>query len=111
MRGWAWFLLVGAALLLCACNEVRPVASVPPQPAPPPAAQFANLPAGAACTDKIHRYQAVLAADEKTGNVEQRIYDEIERELAQAAAACVDGLGREALQLIRASQERHGYHV
>ncbi len=84
----------------------------PPQPQPaPPAAKFANLPAGAACTKKINRYQAVLAADLKTGNVEQKVYDEIEQEVALAAADCADGLDREALKLVRDSEERHGYHV
>ncbi|MGB8278363.1 MAG: hypothetical protein WCF20_10605 [Methylovirgula sp.] len=99
-----------AALLLCGCNEAQPVAAVPPPPAAP-AAKFANLPAGAACTEKIHRYQSVLAADLSTGNVEQKVYDQIEQELAQAAADCADGLGREALSLVHASEVRHGYHV
>lgn len=101
-----------AALLLCGCNQATPVASAPPPPpAAPAAAKFANLPAGAACTAKIHRYQSVLAADLSTGNVEQKVYDQIEQELAQAAADCADGLGREALSLVHASEVRHGYHV
>ncbi len=99
------------ALLLCGCNEAQPVASAPPPPPAAPAARFANLPAGAPCTEKIHRYQSVLAADLSTGNVEQKVYDQIESELAQAAAACADGLGREALGLVHASEVRHGYHV
>ena len=99
------------ALLLCGCNEAQPVASVPPPQPAPAAARFANLPAGALCTEKIHRYQSVLAADLSTGNVEQKVYDQIERELAQAAAACSDGLGRQAVGLVHASEVRHGYHV
>lgn len=108
------FGLLALAVGLAGCNAGTPVASAPPPqpPAPAPAAaQFANLPAGAACSDKIHRYQAVLDADVKTGNLEQQVYAQIEKEVAQAAADCADGLGHQALDLIRASQARHGYHV
>ena len=108
-------LLLGScvtALLLCGCNQGTPAASVPPPPqAAPAAAKFANLPAGAACTEKIHRYQSVLTADESTGNVEQKVYDQIESELTQAATACAAGRDREALGLVHSSEVRHGYHV
>ncbi len=76
-------LLLPAALWLAGCNQPSPVASVPPPP--PQAAQepaaFASLPPGAPCSDKIHRYQAVLAADQSTGNVEPPVYQAIEQEL------------------------------
>ncbi len=111
MQGSVWsFGALALVLLLCGCNEAQPVASAPPPP-PSPAAKFANLPAGAACSQKIHRYQSVLADDLSTGDVEQKVYDQIEQELGQAAADCMDGLGREALQLVHASEVRHGYHV
>jgi hypothetical protein len=102
-----------AALSLAGCNQPSPVASVPPPP--PQAAQdpaaFANLPPGAVCSDKIHRYQAVLAADQRTGNVEPPVYRAIEQELSDAAQACAAGHDREAMGLIQASEDRHGYHV
>jgi hypothetical protein len=111
MRALTSFFCVGAAaLLLCGCNQTQPVAAAPPSPAPA-AARFAYLPAGAACTAKIQRFQKVLAADVATGNVERKVYDQIEKELAQAAADCTDGLGGEALKLVHASEVRHGYHV
>ncbi len=102
-----------AAFWLAGCNQPSPVASVPPPP--PQAAQepaaFASLPPGAPCSDKIHRYQAVLAADQSTGNVEPPVYQSIEQELSDAAQACAAGHDREAMALIQASEERHGYHV
>ena len=107
-------LLIGsyaAAFMLCGCNQGTPVASVPPPPPAPAAAKFANLPAGAACTAKIHHYQSVLAADDSTGNVEQKVYAQIETELTQAASACAAGHDREALGLVHQSEVRHGYHV
>lgn len=104
-----------AALALAACNMPSPVASAPPPPPPPQAAPapaaFANLPPNALCTDKIHRYQAVLDADRSTGNVEPPVYQAIEGELNEAAVACAAGHDREALTLIRTSEEKHGYHV
>lgn len=106
-----------AALALGGCNLSSPVASVPPPP--PQAAQavvadpplFAKLPDGAACTGKIRRYQAVLRADLSTGNLERPVYDQIELELGQAAADCIDGLGPQAIALTKASAARHGYHI
>ena len=112
MRALTSSFCIGAAVLLLAgCNQAQPVASAPPPPAVPAAAKFAYLPAGQACTKKIQSYQKVLSADLASGNVEQKVYDQIEKELAQAAADCTDGLGSESLKLVHASEVRHGYHV
>ncbi len=98
-----------AALMLCGCNQTQPVASAPPlRPAP---AKFADLPAGTACAAKINRYQSVLGADEATGNVAQKVYNQVENELVEAAAACAAGRGNDALSLVHDSEVRHGYHV
>lgn len=109
------FAALMAALALSACNQGSPIASVPPQPqqqpqVAPEAAFLANLPPSGPCSEKIRRYQSVLVADEETGNLERRVYDEIEQELIEAAKACTAGHGREAIGLVHASQERHGYH-
>jgi hypothetical protein len=112
MRALTWFFCIGAAaFLLSGCNQAQPVASAPPPPPTPAAAKFADLPSGQACTKKIQRYQKVLSADLASGNVEQKVYDQIEKELAQAAADCTDGLGQQSLKLVHASEVRHGYHV
>jgi hypothetical protein len=103
--------LLIAALSLAGCNQPSPVASVPPPQAAQEPAAFASLPPGAPCSDKIHRYQTVLRADQRTGNVEPPVYQTIEQELSEAAQACVAGHDREAMALIQASEERHGYHV
>lgn len=96
-----------AALMLCGCNQTQPVASVP-RFAP---AKFADLPVGTACAEKINRYQSVLGADEATGNVAQKVYNQVENELIEAAAACAAGRGNDALSLVHDSEVRHGYHV
>ncbi len=114
MHRSAWPLAALAALALCGCNQDAPIASAPPPPPPPqaaPAADFSNLPPGAPCSDKINSYQSVLAGDHRTGNVNDSVFAQIENELTQAAAACSAGHGREALGLVRASEEKHGYHV
>jgi hypothetical protein len=69
-----------------------------------------SLPPGAPCTERYNRYQAVVGADHRTGNVNEPVYVAIERELSRAAAACAAGRDGEALSLIHQSEARHGYH-
>lgn len=114
MRARPMMGIATAALWLAGCNLGSPVASAPPPPqqtGPVEPPIFAKLPEGAACTGKIHRFQAVLRADLASGNLERPVYDQIELELSQAAADCVDGLGAQAMALIKATAARHGYHV
>jgi len=70
-----------------------------------------SLPPGAPCTERLDHYQAVVGADHRTGNVNDSVYVQIERELSRAAAACAAGHEGEALSLIRQSEVRHGYHT
>ena len=70
-----------------------------------------SLAPGAPCTERLDRYQAVVGADHRTGNVNDSVYVEIEHELSRAAAACAAGHDGEALSLIRQSEVRHGYHT
>jgi hypothetical protein len=63
-----------------------------------------------ACRERLDRYQAVVGADHRTGNVNEPVYAAIERELSRAAAACAAGRDGEALSLIHQSEARHGYH-
>jgi hypothetical protein len=102
--------LAALTLALFGCNENAPVASAPP-PQAQASADFSNLPPGAACTDKINRYQFVLSTDHQTGNVNDSVFVAIEQELTEAAAACSAGHDKEALNLVRASEARHGYHI
>lgn len=106
-----WALATFVVLALCGCNQDQPAASAPPPTSAQPAADFSNLPPGAPCTGKINRYQSVLVSDHQTGNVNDSVFAAIEQELTDAAAACSAGHDAEALHLIRASEERHGYHV
>jgi hypothetical protein len=103
------------AALLAGCNETTgPVASVPPPATRGPAASAvsaSNLPPGAACTSEFNEYQAVLRADVETGNVNKSVFDQIQRELTGANAACAAGRDAEARSLIQASKARHGYRA
>lgn len=105
---------IAVAAMLGGCNEnAAPVASAPPPPPPPQAqaADLSGLPPGAPCTEKINRYQGVLVADHRTGNVEDPVFNQIEHEISDAAAACSAGKGSQALAMVRASQVKHGYHT
>ena len=73
-------------------------------------AQF-RLPPNAPCSSEISRYQSVVASDLQTGNVEQKVYDQIERELQRASAACSAGHGGEAHAIVASSKARHGYRA
>ncbi len=106
-------LLCLAAGLLSGCDQTTgssnvPVASVSAQT---PAPINPGLPEGASCTAAYMRYQTVLKADVDTGNVEQPVYDQIQKELARASSACSAGRDSEALSVIKASEAKHGYHT
>ncbi len=57
----------------------------------------------------IARYRGVMENDHATGHVNQSVYDQIQREIAEAAAACSAGQDARAVSLIHASKSRHGY--
>ncbi|WP_034993437.1 hypothetical protein [Beijerinckia mobilis] len=100
------------AVSLAACNQTT--AANAPQvaaAAAPSVPQRPDLPPDASCTKAFDRYQNVLKADVTTGNVEQKVFDQIQTELAKAGAACAAGRDGEAMALIRSSQAKHGYHV
>ena len=102
-----------AAIALGGCNQTSgssaPVAAVAPRaPAPP---NWPKLPEGAACTNDLNHYQAVLDADVGTGNVNRSVYDQIETDLGRAADACAAGHDGEARAIIRSTKLRHGYRA
>jgi hypothetical protein len=106
--------ILGAAAALGACNQsAEPYGSAPAAASPSTRAApvWPDLPQTAACTDKLNSYQKVLTADVTTGNLNQKVYDEIEADLSRAANACAAGKDGEALSIIHATKEKHGYHA
>jgi hypothetical protein len=105
--------IVGAAAALCGCYQsqpyVGPTAAAPSTGIATPV--WPDLPPAAACTDKLNSYQKVLTSDVTTGNLNQKVYNEIEADLSRAASACAAGKDGEALGIIHATKEKHGYHV
>ena len=99
----------GAALALAGCNESAGMAG-PSVTAPIVVSSF-HLPPGAPCTKEIGSFETILKSDLDTGNVEQKVYDQIQHELSNAAAACSAGKGGEAHSLVASSKERHGYRA
>ena len=75
-----------------------------------PTSQF-RLPPAAPCSGEISRYEAVVRDDLSTGNVEQKVYDQIQKELTHAAAACSAGRGGEAHAIVASSKAKHGYRA
>ena len=97
------------SLALAGCNASAPVAMAP-QPA---SANFTppdfKLPEGRGCSGDVARWQAIQQNDLNMGHVNQKVYDEIQREIAAAASTCQAGRDGEASAMVSASKRRHGY--
>jgi hypothetical protein len=102
--------VVALAAALGGCNETTGSTAAPVVAAPIGPAAY-KLPPGAGCTAEINRYQEVVQSDRDTGNLEQRVYDDIQRELTKAAFACEAGRDGEARAIVASSRARHGYHA
>ena len=108
MTSWSLLLCTTAALALTGCNETTnsagPIISTPTLSA-------YHLPPGASCSNEIDAYQAVVSHDLETGNVEQKVADQIHADMSKAAAACSAGQNSQAHALIASSKARHGYRA
>ncbi|MBM3607262.1 MAG: hypothetical protein FJX29_02245 [Alphaproteobacteria bacterium] len=111
--------MLGALLVLAACTQTSQQAA-PPQAAAPAAPSYAGtapgvtpagfrLPEGGGCQGDIARWAAIQDNDLKTGHVAQSVYDNIQRDIAAARAACSAGNSAQASSMIRASRARNGY--
>ena len=98
-----------ASLALAGCNESGGMAG--PTVTSPIVVSSSTLPPGAVCTKEIGTYQNVVKSDLDTGNVEQKVYDQIQHELSRAADACAAGKGGEAHSIVASSKARHGYRA
>jgi hypothetical protein len=107
---FAPFLAAGLAVALAACNANRqPQPVIDPVGPPRPAPSSLQLPEGAGCSGAVGRYKAVIENDLSMGHVNQGVYNQIQGEISEAAAACSAGQDAKAISLVRASKARHGY--
>ena len=102
---------VALGVTLAGCNESSGDGMAPTTAAATAPPSSFGLPPGAPCSGEIGRYDAVVKDDLRTGNVEQKVYDQIQRELTRAVAACSAGKGGEAHALVAASKSKHGYRA
>jgi hypothetical protein len=93
------------ALPLAACNQT---AATAPGSASVTPAGF-SMPSGSGCGGEIAQYRAVMSNDLAMGHVNQSVYNRVDRELAQAEAACSAGREAEAVRMVNATKARHGY--
>ena len=68
-----------------------------------------SMPDGSGCKGEIARYRAVMSNDLAMGHVNQSVYNRVDREIAQAEAACAAGRDADAVRMINATKSRHGY--
>ena len=52
---------------------------------------------------------AIMSNDLAMGHVNQSVYNRVDREIAQAEAACTAGRDAEAVRMVNATKARHGY--
>ena len=102
-------LSLSLALAGCNASAPSPVASAV-QPAStnitPP--DF-RMPEGRGCSGDVARWQAIQQNDLNMGHVNQKVYAEIQLEIAAASSACQAGRDGEASAMVGASKRRHGY--
>jgi hypothetical protein len=96
------------ALPLAACNQTAS------GPAPVPGSTNVTpssfrMPEESGCRGEIARYQAVMSNDLAMGHVNQSVYNQVDRELKPAEAACAAGRDAEAQRMVHAAKARHGY--
>lgn len=106
------FIAVVLAIALMGCNAsqtARPIAMAPQANARGTTSPDVQMPEGSGCSGAIARYRGVMENDHATGHVNQSVYDQIQREIAEAASACSAGQDARAVSLIHASKSRHGY--
>jgi hypothetical protein len=100
-----------AALMLAACSGSGPA----PQAAPPAPATTDmtpdnfKMPSGEGCAGDVARYRAIIDNDLSMGHVAKSVYNQIEKDLAEADAQCAAGHEAQARATIVASRKRHGY--
>ncbi len=100
-----------AALVLAACSETGPALQAA---APAPATTDVTpdnfmMPSGEGCAGDIARYRAVMDNDLSMGNVNKSVYNQVEKEIAEANVQCAAGHEAQARATIVASRKRHGY--
>lgn len=103
--------LILGALGLAGCNASDGGSMAPTTAAAITPTSSFGLPPGAPCSGEIGRYDAVVKDDLRTGNVEQKVYDQIQKELTRAASACSAGKGGEAHAIVASSKSKHGYRA
>jgi hypothetical protein len=94
------------ALPLAACNQS---ASAPAPAKTGITPSGFRMPEGSGCRGEIDRYRAVMSNDLAMGHVNQSVYNQVDREIGQAEAACAGGRDAEAVRMVNASKSRHGY--
>jgi hypothetical protein len=100
-----------AALVLAACSDTGPA---PQAAAPAPATTDVTpdnfrMPSGEGCAGDVARYRAIMDNDLSMGHVVKSVYNQIEKEIAEADAQCSAGHEAQARATIVASRKRHGY--
>jgi hypothetical protein len=93
-------LLLTGALALAACNQTA---------SGPTGTNLLTSSSNSGCRGEIDRYRAVMSNDLAMGHVNQSVYNRVDREIAQAEAACAAGRDAEATRMVNATKARHGY--
>ncbi len=101
-----------ALMLLAACNQTTaPQAAPKPNSSPVPfvTPSTFSMPNGSGCSGEISRFRAIQDNELETGNVGQKVYDQIRVELRQPESLCASGNDAGARSALAGIKARHGY--
>ena len=102
-------LLAACLPLLAGCNSSAvPVASAP---AAYNSQRFpvVDMPVGTGCAAVIGRFEAIIKADYETGNVNAKVYEQMQKALSPARTSCVAGDDAGSRGVVAAVRSRYGY--
>lgn len=86
-----------------------PQASAPQDAASGVTPSSFRMPGGVGCAGDVARWKALQDNDLATGHVSKSVHDRIQKDIAQANAACAAGRDAEARAIVRSSRVRNGY--
>lgn len=69
-----------------------------------------KMPTGSGCSGDIARFKAIIGNDDQTGNVGDKVYNQMLEELKRPESLCAAGQEGPARAALASVKARHGYH-
>lgn len=109
MRPTSPALLLALLPLLAGCNSTAVPSASAPASYNSQRFPVVDMPVGTGCAAVIGRFEAVIKADYETGNVNAKVYEQMQKELSPARTSCVAGDDAASRGIVATVKSRHGY--